>query len=247
MSSYGALARYYDILTRDVDYSKFADYYEEIFRRKNLRIRTILDLACGTGTLTALLAARGYDMIGTDMSEDMLSAAYDKAGPLTSKPMYLCQPMQSLDLYGTVDAVVCSMDGVNYLDPGLVETVFRRVLLFLEPGGVFIFDIQPPERLEKQDGQVFLDETDDLFCVWRAAFDREKNTLLYGMDLFAKAGRNWTRYKEDHLEYAYKPESLEKLLLAVGFEKVEIFGDMTHEKPRDAEQRVFISAVKPNP
>ena len=180
MSAYTALARYYDILTRDVDYTKFADYYEELFHRNSIRVRTILDLACGTGTLTSLLAQRGYDMIGTDMSDDMLSVAYDKAGQLRLKPLFLNQPMEKLDLYGTVDAVVCSMDGVNYMQPDLLETVFRRVLLFLEPGGLLVFDILPPERLMMQDGQVFVDETDDLFCIWRAAFDREKSALQYG-------------------------------------------------------------------
>jgi SAM-dependent methyltransferase len=245
MSSYAALARYYDVLTRDVDYQQFADYYEELFRRKEIRVRTILDLACGTGTLTCLLAGRGYDMIGADASEDMLSVAYNKAGQSRNKPMFLCQPMESLDLYGTVDAIVCSMDGVNYVRPELLETVFRRVMLFLEPGGLFVFDIQPPERLMRQDGQVFLDETSDVFCAWRASFDREKETLHYGMDLFALEGRKWSRFNEEHVEYAHAPQRLEALLLGAGFADVCLYGDMTHSPPAEDGARVFITAQKP--
>ena len=245
MSSYADLARYYDILTRDVDYTKFADYYEALFKRMNIRVRSILDLACGTGTLTCLLSERGYDMIGTDMSADMLSVAYEKAGALESRPLFLQQPMELLDLYGTVDAVVCSMDGVNYIPPELLETVFRRVLLFLEPGGLFVFDIQPTERLIMQDGQVFVDETDEVFCVWRAAYDREKSALHYGMDLFALEGRNWKRRKEEHVEYAHATHRLEALLEGAGFEDVCLYGDMTHTPPEDSGARVFITARKP--
>ena len=245
MSVYSVLARYYDVLTRDVDYGKFADYYEELFRRISRPVRTILDLACGTGTLTSLLGGRGYDMIGADASEDMLAVAYDKAALVEPRPMFLCQPMEALDLYGTVDAVVCSMDGINYIRPDLLETVFRRALLFLEPGGLFVFDIQPPERLRSQDGQVFLDETDEVFCVWRAAFDNERNTLQYGMDLFAAEGRKWARHREEHIEYAHAPQLLEELLLKAGFKDVVLYGDMTLTPPQDDGARVFIAAGKP--
>jgi ubiquinone/menaquinone biosynthesis C-methylase UbiE len=242
--AYAALARYYDELTRDVPYGRFADFYEDLFRSGGLNVKAILDLACGTGTLTCLLAARGYDMTGADMSGDMLSVAYDKASSLKNKPLFLNQPMQALDLYGTVDAVVCSLDGINYVRPDILKEVFSRVLLFLEPGGMFIFDIRPPVFLRNQDGEVYLDETDTVYCVWRARLDKAQNALLYGMDLFAKEGRHWTRYKEEHAEYLHEPEDLSALLEACGFTDVRLYGDMALRPPQADDTRLFFSARK---
>jgi SAM-dependent methyltransferase len=242
--AYEALARYYDALTQDVTYERFADFYEELFRRHGLRVRSILDLACGTGTLTCLLARRGYDMIGADISEDMLSSAHDKAADLTNKPLFLNQPMEALDLYGTVDAIVCSLDGMNYVRPEILETVFSRVLLFLEPGGLFVFDIRPPAFLRAQDGEVFLDETEDVFCVWRGRFDPQLDALVYGLDLFSREGRQWTRCREEHTEYAHKPEQLMALLTKTGFADVRICGEFTTEAPAATAERLFITARK---
>ncbi len=242
--AYAALAHYYDALTRDVPYGRFADFYEALFRSGGLEVKTILDLACGTGTLTCLLAARGYDMTGADVSGDMLSVAYDKASDLKNRPLFLNQPMQALDLYGTVDAVVCSLDGINYVKPDILKEVFSRVLLFLEPGGIFIFDIRPPAFLRAQDGEVYLDETDMVYCVWRARLDKAQNALFYGMDLFAKEGRQWTRYREEHAEYLHEPEELLALLEACGFTDVRLYGDMVLRPPQPNDTRLFISARK---
>ena len=117
-ASYGPLAAWYDALTRDVDYAAFADYYERIFSTAGGEMRTLLDLCCGTGTLTCLLAERGYEMIAADASPDMLMQAREKASRLPAdrvQPLLLCQSAAELDLYGTVDAAVCSLDGFDYL------------------------------------------------------------------------------------------------------------------------------------
>ncbi|SHH52422.1 Methyltransferase domain-containing protein [Sporobacter termitidis DSM 10068] len=245
MSSYTALARFYDSLTGDVPYAAMADYYERVFARRGVPVKTVLDLACGTGTMTRLLAERGYDMIGADASGEMLSVAAEKTFDLPVRPLLLCQPMERLDLYGTVDAVICALDGINYAPPDKLPEIFRRVRLFLEPGGVFIFDIHTPSKLRGLDGEVFIDETEDVFCVWRAEFDIEENACCYGMDIFARDGRKWTRSREEHTEYAYESSMVEKLLLEAGFEQAEVCGDMTHASPTEADQRLFISAVKP--
>ena len=242
MEAYTSLAQYYDSLTQDVPYCAFADYYEKLFKLYGLEVNSILDLACGTGTLTSILSRRGYDMIGADGSADMLAEAMSKSYELERRPLYLCQTMEELDLYGTVDAVVCSLDGINYVEPEALPRVFHRVHLFTEPDGVFIFDINSPSKLNALDGQMFVDETDDVFCVWRASL--EDKECLYAMDIFSKQGRLWSRTTEEHVEYVYTPQELKELLEEEGFIDVRIYGELSTEPPKEEEQRIFITARK---
>ena len=245
MSSYNTLAPFYDALTADVDYCAFADFYEKIFAEYGVSPQTILDLACGTGTMTLILARRGYEMIGTDASPEMLSVAAEKAAGLKAgmKPLFLNQAMEKLDLYGTVEAAVCSLDGLNYVKRELLPEVFRRLRLFIQPGGVLIFDVNTPYKLKNLDGEVFVDENDEVFCIWRAEFDEKENACFYGMDLFEKRGIMWARSFEEHTEYAHEPDMLKKLLEAAGFADVRIYGDMTLLPPEQTGNRVFMAAV----
>lgn len=245
MSSYGALARFYDELTLDVPYGSFADFYGLIFEKYGCEPHTVLDLACGTGTLTCLLASRGYEMIGVDASEEMLSLAQNKSyeGGYGTPPMFLCQSMEELDLYGTVDAAVCSLDGINYLPPESLGPVLDRLRLFVAPEGVVIFDVNTPERLASLDGEVFLDEREDVFCVWRAAFDEGVGALTYGMDIFSReAGALWRRESEEHVEYAHSRDFICGELRAHGFGEISVFGELRDEPPREGEGRVFFAA-----
>ena len=188
MSAYIPLAPVYDGLTSDVPYEAFADFYQLIFRKYKVQPELVLDLACGTGTLTCILARRGYEMIGVDASQDMLAQAMEKALELPegTRPIFLCQEMEELDLFGTVQAAVCSLDGINYVPQSSLDQVFHRLELFVEPGGILVFDINTPEKLHAMDGQVFLDEREDVFCVWRAAYYQEDNACVYGIDLFSR-------------------------------------------------------------
>lgn len=242
MSSYGSLAKWYDSLTEDVPYTEFADFYERIFAERGKSVKTVVDLACGTGTLTLIMSARGYEMIGVDASCDMLSVAAQKAGEeeFETPPLFICQELSDLDLYGTVDAAVCSLDALNYVPAALLPEVFRRIFLFLPPGGTLIFDIQPPGRLRALDGQTFVDETEDMLCLWRAQFDEAENALIYGMDIFSRAGSNWRREQEEHVEYAHEPRELVRLLEAAGFKGAA----ETEDGPTGVENRIFITAEK---
>ena len=174
MSSYGFLASCYDALTGDVCYGEFADFYERVFRRADGEYWLLLDLCCGTGSLTWELARRGYDMIGVDLSADMLAQASSKWEETDFPPLFLCQDAAELDLYGTVDAALCSLDGMNYIPPSALPEVFRRLGLFVRPGGLLIFDIRTPEFLRSLDGQVFVDEKEGLLCLWRAELSEEE-------------------------------------------------------------------------
>lgn len=248
MSSYGFLAGCYDRLTYDVDYAAWADYIEKHFRKNSLPGNTVLDLACGTGSLTKELAVRGYEMIGADRSPEMLSQAADKnRGAAPTEPIFLCQSMEKLDLYGTVDACVCCLDSVNYVtDPKKLARAFGRVHLFLTPGGLFLFDVNTPEKLAALDGQVFLDETEDAYCVWRAEFSKRSRICSYFMDIFRldPATGQWDRGEELHRERAYTPAELTAMLQSAGFTDVRAWGERKLRPPRPEEQRIFFTARK---
>ena len=155
--------------------------------------------------------------------------------------------MEKLDLYGTVDACVCCLDSVNYVtDPKKLARAFARVHLFLTPGGLFLFDVNTPEKLEGLDGQVFLDETEDTYCVWRAEYSRRSRVCSYFMDIFRldRATGQWNRGEELHRERAYTAEELTAMLETVGFRHIRRWGELKMRPPRPGEQRVFFIARK---
>lgn len=240
MSTYGPLAFWYDRLTLDIPYKAFADFYEKEFSADGGEFKILLDLCCGTGTLTWLLAERGYEMIAADASPDMLMQAASKAAEVSVPPLFLCQDASALDLYGTVDAAVCSLDGMNYIPESELPEVFHRLHLFVRPGGLLIFDIKTPEWFKSVDGSVSVDETEDMLCLWRAEFDTEENAICYGMDIFSKSGSLWRRDSEEHIEYAHSPERLAELLGIAGFENVRLCCDC----PQSDGGRLFITAKR---
>ncbi len=241
MSAYGPLAQWYDVLTADVPYGEFALFFERVFREKGRReVKTVLDMACGTGTLTCMFAEHGYEMIAVDASGDMLSELREKAEGINGvKPLIICQPLDELDLYGTVDAAVCSLDGMNYIPREELPEIFRRLHLFVEPDGLLVFDLNTPERLRSLDGELFADEAEGVLCLWRAEFDEDAGCLFYGMDIFSQTESGlWQRDEEEHAEYAHEPEMLRRLIERAGFTDVEILTD----GPQSAEGRIFITA-----
>ena len=220
-------------------------FYNEILKREGLRPRTAVDLACGTGSVAVLLARQGMQVIAVDMSEDMLTVAQQKAAELENMPRFVCQPLQRLCLPRAVDLAVCALDSLDYItDPADCAEAIRRVYRALNPGGIFIFDVNTPEKLRAMDGQVFLDEDDDVYCVWRGEFDEAANICSYGMDLFQRRGEVWHRSFEEHREYAYSVRQLTGYLQAAGFTHIEVYADHLFEAPRPGEQRVYFKARK---
>ncbi len=246
MSAYESLAASYDALTYDIPYERILTFWQKLCARQKADVRTVLDLACGTGSLSVLLAKRGYRVLGVDLSEDMLAEADQKAAAMEgNRPFFVCQPMQRLRLPETVDAVICCLDSINYLrKPTDCQKTFRRVYDALTHGGVFVFDINTPQKLRALDGQVFLDETDDTYCVWRAQFAEKKRLCFYGMDIFQREGEHWLRSFEEHVEYAYEPEELTAWLYDAGFTDVRQYGDLRMHAPEPDEQRIYFSAKK---
>ena len=245
MNAYHALAASYDRLTSDVDYEATVAFYREILRREGLKPRTAVDLACGTGSVARILAADGLKVTGVDLSEEMLTEAARKAQGMKNPPLYVHQRLERLELPRGVDLAVCALDSLDYLtSPEDGRQAIFRVYRALNPGGIFLFDVNTPEKLRAMDGQVFLDEDDDVYCVWRGEFDEESNICSYGMDLFQRRGETWIRSFEEHREYAYSQEQLTAYLKAAGFTHIAVYADRRFEAPGAGEQRVYFKARK---
>ena len=245
MNAYKALAASYDRLTNDVDYGAVVAFYNQILERENLRPRTAVDLACGTGSVAILLAEQGMKVTAVDLSEDMLTVASEKARDMDNAPMFVCQPLQELRLPKGVDLAVCALDSLDYItDPKDCAQAIKQIYKALNPGGIFIFDVNTPEKLQAMDGQVFLDEDDDVYCVWRGEFDQQTNICSYGMDIFQREGNSWHRSFEEHREYAYSREQLRGFLKDAGFTHIEVYADRLFEAPRQGEQRIYFKARK---
>ena len=245
MDAYHNLAQSYDSLTLDVDYDGVVAFYQTILSREGAVPRTAADLACGTGSVALRLARMGLQVTAVDMSEEMLCVAAQKAESLENPPVFVCQQLQRLHLPRGVDLAVCALDSMDYIiDPEDCQQAIARIYKVLNPGGVFIFDVNTPKKLRAMDGQVFLDENEDTYCVWRGEFDEETNICSYGMDLFQRKGNLWQRSFEEHQEYAYSEDQLVSYLKNAGFTGIKVFGDRRLEAPNEQDQRIYLKARK---
>ena len=245
MNAYQNLAASYDRLTNDVDYNAWVDFAHAILEKEGLKVRTVVDLACGTGSATRILAERGYRVTAVDLSEDMLTEAMDKGGDLDEMPVFVHQNLAQLRLPRAVDMAVCFLDSLDYiLDPEVCARAICRIYKALNPGGIFIFDVNTPQKLRAMDGQVFLDEDDDVYCVWRGEFDEDTNICSYAMDLFQRQGNIWHRSFEEHQEYAYSARQLTEMLKKAGFTGIAVYADRRFEDPGPQEQRIYLKARK---
>ena len=239
MRAYDALAASYDGLMADGSYRRRAAFLERRLKKSAIPVRTVLDLACGTGTLACLLAQKGYEVLATDGSEEMLTQAAAKAAELDRPPFFLHQAMPRLRLAQPVDAVVSTLDSLNYLvrERDLRET-FRRVRRALKPGGLFLFDVNTPYKLRRMDGQIYMDETEEACCVWRTFFSEKRQICVYQVDLFRlRSDGAWERSFEEHRERAWTEEALRRYLAEAGFSDLRLTGDLTDKPPKLNEDR----------
>ncbi len=244
MSRYESLALCYDQFTEDVSYPRWADFFEKLFTTHKTEVKSILDLACGTGTLSFIFAERGYEVIGVDASPDMLSQAaakpcHDGAIP----PLFLCQEMEELDLYGTVDAAVSSLDSINYLDGfDALDATLSRLKFFINPGGLFLFDVNTEYKFKTIDGECFMRDGDEDVCIWRAAYDEEEKRCLMMVDVFKAEGELWSRSFEEHEEYAFSKEEIRKALEKNGFSLEATYDELSENDATDESFRIFYVA-----
>ncbi len=239
--SYDAFARYYDELTANIDYPALARYYDSIIAACGGRRGILLDLACGTGSLSVPLAGLGYDVIGTDASPEMLDVAM-------SKPhegiQYLCQDMTELDMFGTIDAAVCALDSLNHLgSEEELRDVFGRVALFMNSGGVFAFDVNTPYKHEHVlADSTFVYETEKVFCVWENEYAGSGVTDIQ-LDFFERGDNDtYTRSSDDFSETAWERSVIERLLADAGFELCAVYDYPTLGAPKETSEKLTFAA-----
>jgi len=245
MSSYEGFARLYDALTFDVNYDNIADFLTQRLQANGITNGLVLDLACGTGTLTLALAQKGYEMLGADASEDMLSVARQKEG--AENILFLNQPMEDFELYGTVNAIVCVLDSINYLtEPGALEKTFALCANYLDPDGVLIFDVNSEYKFRQVLAQeTYTYETDDIFYVWENDFDEETDLCHLYLTFFEQAENGlYRRLDEMHTQRLYTDAHLQKALDANGLVITARYDGYTQNKPLQDSERIVYEVKK---
>lgn len=240
---YNNFAKYYDILMSDVDYSARAEYILSLFEKFGGAPGTLLDLACGTGGFSNEFAARGAQVIGVDISEEMLSVAQHKSVERNHNILYVCQSAQELNLHSEVDGAVCLLDSLNHItDYNDFCEVFVKVSVFLKKGGLFIFDMNTGyKHAQVLADNTFVIEEGDVFCVWQNFYVPEEKSTEISLDFFERRGNLYLRSTEDFSERAYSDKQISDAVENAGFKLEAVFGDMSLLPAGSTEQRkVFV-------
>ena len=245
-SGYALFAPYYDGLMRGAQYEARADYFCEIFRRFSHTPKLGIDLACGTGSLTLALKKRGLDFYGVDASPEMLSKAMEKTAQAGVDILFLCQRLERLDLYGTVDTAVSSLDSLNHLSGR--QSLFQAFLktgFFMEKGGLFVFDVNTVYKHRSVlANNTFVYETPQVYCVWQNSLSGADCRVRIDLDFFTREGELYRREHTRFSEYAYEIDDLREMLRLSGFETLGVFDDLSFEPPKNDSERIVIAARK---
>ncbi|MBQ6381907.1 MAG: class I SAM-dependent methyltransferase [Clostridia bacterium] len=243
---YQQFARYYDEFTTNVDYARRARYFDSLIAQFGCGKGILLDLACGTGSLSFAMEALGYDVIGADNSAEMLDTAMEKKIEKNSAVMFLNQDMEALDLFGTVTSTICALDSLNHLENiETVQQVFEKVSLFTEPGGVFIFDVNTLyKHTELLGNQAFVFESEDCFLTWQNELCEDNSVNMY-LDFFVPQGESYRRESEFIKEYYYSDERLQSAAQNAGFLLCGVFDDLSMQQPQETgERKIFVFKKK---
>ena len=246
--SYGIFSEFYDALTANVSYDTVAQVLSSLLTRYGKGRGLLLDLACGTGSVSVRLAEKGYEVIGVDLSPEMLSEAQNKAYSAGQNILFLCQDMTALDLYGTVDAAVCTLDGLCHLpDEESLSAALRKVSLFMNPGGVFLFDVNSVYKHRAVLGNnTFVYDTDEVYCVWQNTLLSDGVAVQMDLDFFepvSDAG-DYVRQSERFTERAYPRETLEAMLKKAGFTVLDVFDGYSEKPAHDTSERLLFAVRK---
>ncbi len=234
--SYGIFSSVYDILTENVEYEKIAHKVCSLLHENGVDGGLLLDLGCGTGTLSFLLEKTGYDVIGVDASEDMLMVANEKKYDEDSSSLFLCQKAEELDLFGTINCAVSCLDTINHIDSlNKVEKAISLVSLFMEMNGIFIFDMNTPYKHENVlSNNTFIYDMDEVYCAWQNTLDKENKKTNIDLDFFIKNEDDecYERYSESFSEYIYEIEDILSIIKKCGFTLISMNDDYS-DKPVD--------------
>ena len=247
MEAYTSFAEVYDQFMDNVPYREWADFLQEILQKEGINDGLVLDLGCGTGSMTEELAGRGYDMIGVDNSEDMLEIAMEKRQESGHDILYLLQDMQEFELYGTVRAVVSVCDSVNYVtEKEELEQVFRLVNNYLDPGGIFVFDFNTEYKYREVLGdRTIAENREDSSFIWDNYYYEEEHRNEYELTLFIQEADQkelYHKYQETHFQRAYTLEEIRELLEKSGLRFVAAYEDYTKEAPGKGSERICVVA-----
>lgn len=245
MDAYTSFAQVYDLFMDNIPYETWCAYLTDLLHEYGVSGGLVLDLGCGTGNVTERLAAGGYDMIGVDNAEEMLQIAMEKRADSGADILYLLQDMREFELYGTVAAVVSICDSMNYLtEPGDLEQVFSLVNNYLDPGGVFVFDMNTRYKYEELLGdRVIAENREDGSFIWENEFDRETGINEYDLTLYIREEDDcYRRYEETHFQRAYSLEEVQTALERAGMEFVTAYDAFTRQPPKLESERIYIIA-----
>ena len=242
MDAYTSFAQVYDLFMDNVPYEEWAAYVRGILTEYGIGSGLVLDLGCGTGSLTECLARAGYDMIGVDSSEDMLEIAMDKRGRSGLDILYLLQDMREFELYGTVRAVVSICDSMNYiLDYADLVQVFRLVNNYLDPGGIFIFDLNTEYKYEALMGsRTFADDREDGSFIWYNEYSPEDHINEYDLTLFVREGKLFRRFQETHYQRAYSPAEVRRAAAEAGMEFEACWDAFSRDPVKPDSERMYM-------
>ncbi|HPT78314.1 MAG TPA: class I SAM-dependent methyltransferase [Candidatus Atribacteria bacterium] len=242
---YEKFAYVYDALMQDVDYDRWVDFIEDIFKVYGAKPETIVDLACGTGNITGRLAERGYKVTGIDISGDMLAVASEKARNAGLDITYVCQDMRELELHRPVDAITCMCDGFNYiLEDADLEQTLSGIKRYLNPGGILVFDTSSHYKLSRVLGNNVMTETEgDINLIWCNTYDKSSEIVQMNLTFFVKEENRYRKFEETHFQRAYKQEDMIRMLEKCGFSNPACFAEFSLEPPRKKTQRIFYAAT----
>ena len=255
MEAYSSFAQVYDLFMDNVPYEEWSEYVIALLKEEQIKDGLVLDLGCGTGKMTRLLAAAGYDMIGIDNSEEMLEIAREyqygvcdfceTEEPAEGNILYLLQDMREFELYGTVKAVISICDSMNYLleEEDLLE-VFKLVNNYLDPRGVFIFDMNTRYKYAEMLGETTIAENrEEGSFIWENYFDEEEDINQYDLTLFIREEDGlFRRFEETHYQRVYELETVKRLLTEAGMEFVAAYDAFTKDPVKEDSERIYIIA-----
>ncbi len=246
MAAYDSFSKVYDKFMSDTPYDDWVNYIKEIWEKYALSPKLIAELGCGTGNITQRLADMGYDMIGIDSSENMLSKAREKAGKNKTDILYLNQDMRYFELYGTVDCIISLCDSINYItEYDDLLKVFKLVNNYLEPKGLFIFDLNTIYKFKNILGQNSFSQTDEFSaCTWENYFDENESINEYYTNFFIKDEKTglYERFEEEHYEKGYTVLEIKRVIEKSGLEFLAVFDEMTFSPPKEDSERIFFVA-----
>ena len=246
MEAYTSFAAVYDTFMDNIPYEEWEKYLKSLLYEYGVREGLVLELGCGTGNMTEILAQSGYDMIGVDNAEEMLEIAIEKRMKSGLDILYLQQDMREFELYGTVKEIVSVCDSVNYiLEEEELEEVFRLVNNYLDPGGVFIFDFNTVYKYREILGdQTIAENREECSFIWDNYYYEEERINEYELSLFIREGDSelYRKYQETHFQKAYDLETMKRLITQSGLEYITAYDAFTKEAPTRVSERIYVIA-----